>query len=46
MCGRCQARVTGTNLQSDDIENLGATVDGLELKDKLVSMITSHSLQM
>ncbi len=38
--------IVGLNSLSDEIEKLGATVDGLELKDKLVKMITSHALQM
>ena len=38
--------IVGLNSLSDEIEKLGATVDGLELKDELVNMINSYFLQI
>ncbi len=38
--------IVGLNSLSDEIELLGASVEGLELKDKLVNLINSYSLQL
>jgi len=38
--------IVGLNSLSDEIEKLGASVDGLELKDKLVNLINSYFLQL
>jgi hypothetical protein len=38
--------IVGLNSLSDEIEKLGASVEGLELKDELVNMINSYSLQL
>ncbi len=38
--------IIGLNSLSDEIEKLGASVEGLELKDELISMINSYSLQL
>ncbi len=38
--------IVGLNSLSDEIEKLGASVEGLELKDELVNIINSYSLQL
>lgn len=38
--------IVGLNSLSDEIERLGASVEGLELKDELINMINSYSLQL
>ncbi|MHA1202017.1 MAG: DUF5752 family protein [Candidatus Heimdallarchaeaceae archaeon] len=38
--------IVGLNSLSDEIEKLGASVEGLELKDELVNMINSHFLEL
>lgn len=38
--------IVGMNSLSDEVEKLGTSIDGLELKDKLVSLINSHFMQV
>ena len=38
--------IVGLNSLSDEIERLGASVEGLKLKDELINMINSYSLQL
>lgn len=36
--------ILGLNELADKVENVGSTVEGLELKDKLISLINAHFL--
>jgi len=37
--------ILGLNELADEVEQIGATVEGLDLKDKLISLIHAHFLE-
>ncbi len=37
--------ILGLNALADEVEQVGATVEGLDLKDKLISLINAHFLE-